>query len=262
MPIIFYSSQDAAGCGIAEALRSEHGFRESEAITQKERTFRAWASGYAELVELSEKLTEAEFVGDYFYSDLFVFASRHASESGKPCFTTHATGDWGRGRFAKTSAFALKAASEFLARNSLEGFEAAREATHHGPFELQTPSLFIEVGSTQTEWRNEDAARLAAACVEEVVQGYRRVEGKTALLFGGGHYVPSHDKVLETGYAVSHICPKHLFEFASPAAIRAAIAATAEPVECALIDWKGCGSEARCALLRALEEVGLAYEKI
>lgn len=262
MPIIFYSTQDPAGCGIADALRNEHGFKESDAVEQKGKSFRAWASDYAELVELESRLIEAEFIADYFYSDLFVFASRHASESGKPCFTTHATGDWGHARFSKTSAFALKAASEFFIRNPFEGFEAAREVTHHGPFELQTPSLFIEVGSTEAEWKNEDACRLAAACVEEVARGWRNATGKVSVLFGGGHYVPSYDKVLEQGYAVSHICPKHLLEGVKTETIRAAIQATLEPVECALIDWKGCGSDNRSALLRSLEEIGLSYEKI
>ncbi len=262
MPIIFYSTQDAAGCGIAAALRNEHGFEQRHDVEERGRKFVGWSSDYAELVELDARLIEAEFIGDYFYSDLFIFASRHASESGKPCFTTHATGDWGHARFSKTSAFAMKAASEFFQRNPLEGFEAAREATHHGPFELTTPSLFIEVGSTDAEWKNEDAVRLAAGCVEEVARGYRSVEGKPALLFGGGHYVPSYDKVLEAGYAVSHICPKHLLEGVKTETIRTAIAATLEPVECALIDWKGCGSDNRSALLRALDEVGLPYEKI
>ncbi len=262
MPIIFYSTQDPAGCGIADALRAEHGFKQSHEFEERDKKFAAWSSDYAELVELDSRLIEAEFVADYFYSDLFVFASRHASESGKPCFTTHATGDWGHSRFAKTSAFALKAASEFFQRNPMEGFEAAREATHHGPFELTTPSLFIEVGSSEAQWKNEDACRLAAGCIEEVARGYRSVEGKPALLFGGGHYVPSYDKVLDAGYAVSHICPKHLLEGVKTETIRAAVAATREPVECALVDWKGCGSDNRSALLRSLKEIGLSYEKI
>ena len=88
------------------------------------------------------------------------------------------------------------------------------------------------------------------------------VEGKPALLFGGGHYVPSYDKVLEAGYAVSHICPKHLLEGVKTETIRAAITATLEPVEVALIDWKGCGSENRANLLSSLKEIGLSYEKI
>jgi D-aminoacyl-tRNA deacylase len=262
MPIIFYSTQDPAGRGIADALRAEHGFTQKHDVEERGRAFAGWSSDYAELVEINERLIEAEFIGDCFYSDLFVFASRHASESGKPCFTTHATGDWGHARFSKTSAFAMKAASEFFFRNPLEGFEAAREATHHGPFELTIPSLFVEVGSTQAEWQNEDACRLAAACVEEVARGWRSATGKVALLCGGGHYVPSYDDVLAQGYAVSHVCPKHLLEFAKTEAIRAAIEATLEPVEVALIDWKGCGSDARSALLRSLDEIGLSYEKI
>lgn len=262
MPIIFYSTQDAAGCGIANALRDEHGFAQRHDVTERGRSFKGWSSDYAELVEIDSRLIEAEFIGDYFYSDLFVFASRHASESGKPCFTTHATGDWGHSRFSKTSAFALKAASEFFLRNPLEGFEAAREATHHGPFSLAIPSLFIEVGSTEAEWRNEDACRLAAGCVEEVARGWSDAIGKVSVLFGGGHYVPSYDKVLEQGYAASHICPKHLLENVRTETIRAAIAATAEPVECALIDWKGCGADNRSSLLRSLEEIGFKYEKI
>ena len=43
----------------------------------------------------------------------------------------------------------------------IEEFEVTLETTHHGPL-LDTPTLFIEIGSTEEHWGRTDAAEVWA----------------------------------------------------------------------------------------------------
>ena len=46
-------------------------------------------------------------------------------------------------------------------------FEVTYEVTHHGPY-LETPTLFIEIGSSEATWGDRDAARAIARALTEV----------------------------------------------------------------------------------------------
>lgn len=263
MPIIFYSTEDAAGTNVARFLKDVHGFEAAPDVVEKGRRFRAWASDFAQLLELETRLAfDSDYVGDFFYSDLFVFASRHRSEAGNPCFTVHATGDWARKQLSATSARAIKTAFDFLAKNPVEGFDVTLEATHHRPVGLKTPSLFIEVGSSEREWENPGACGLVAECIVEVCKNYAFKECKPVIGVGAGHYCPSFNELEAKDYGFSHIAAKYALDHIDSKAVRQAIEKTAEQVECAVIDWKGCTGEQRKKITAALEENGLSYEKI
>jgi D-aminoacyl-tRNA deacylase len=161
-----------------------------------------------------------------------------------------------------TSAFAIKTAFSFFKQNALEGFDVSLEATHHQPFNLNTPSLFIEVGSSENEWRNERACALVAECVAETAKNYLNASGKTAIGMGAGHYCPSFNELEASDYAFSFITPKHSLDFVTADLVKQEIAKTREGVECAAIDWKGCGREQRKKVIDACEQAGLPWEKV
>ncbi len=233
MPAVVYSEKDQAGKNIAR-------FLEREAICIEE-----------ELVDCKRD----------FDSDLVVFASRHASASGKPCLTVHCTGNWdaaekgGETRtLSRASARASKCALDWLKEHSLDGFEVFLEATHHGPTHLTAPSLFIEVGSSPNEWAKEEAAKRVAECIDFVCDNWEATKGKTALGFGGGHYCPAFNSL---DYAFSHIAPKYALDFIDEALIAQAIGKTIEEVECAVIDWKGCNRAQREKIVSACKKNNL-----
>ena len=72
-----------------------------------------------------------------------------------------------------------------IKENQIEGFDVCFEATHHGPL-LKTPTLFLEIGSTELEWENKTPAKALIKSLLEV----KYVNGKNVLGIGGGHYTP------------------------------------------------------------------------
>ncbi len=143
-----------------------------------------------------------------------IFPSRHSAASGQPSLTVHPVGIPHIGEEDEIP-FGGKPAScpppnprlaswyrEILkcGRSSelSEEFSFTLEVTHHGPW-LETPSLFIEIGSTPEHWPRRDAAKILA---EIIWQGLGLDGGdgigtwdqhkpcKVAVGIGGGHYAP------------------------------------------------------------------------
>jgi len=148
---------------------------------------------------------------------MLVFASRHAGETG-PLLTAHHTGNFGPAEYggrddslARACPNAHRRVIETLAEYAPPGYDVGMECTHHGPSEVGVPSMFVEVGSTQAQWRDADAARAVARAILTLA-GTRpdapRENGTRRHLvgFGGGHYVPRFERIVrETDWAVGHI---------------------------------------------------------
>ena len=84
-----------------------------------------------------------------------------------------------------------------------EYFDLTLEATHHGPV-LDSPTLYIEIGSTKSDWSREDALNLWARVLCKVLGlngstplGNWKGEGNVMVGLGGGHYAPRHKAVVE-----------------------------------------------------------------
>ena len=142
---------------------------------------------------------------------LLVFASRHAGETG-PLLTAHHTGNFGPadyggepGRLAAAAPGALAAALAALDGSAPAGYDVGLECTHHGPTDVDVPSLFVEVGSAEPQWRDVEAATAVAAAILALRGVEPRVE-RSFVGLGGGHYAPRFARVVrETDWAVGHI---------------------------------------------------------
>ena len=98
--------------------------------------------------------------------------------------------------------------------------------THHGPI-LDVPALFIEVGSTEPYWPNEEAAQLLAEVIHDglgLSDGFLNEslgEWKTSFIghpvlvtLGGGHYAPKANKLgLENNVWIGHMLANHSLPF-------------------------------------------------
>lgn len=200
-------------------------------------------------------------------ADLFIFASRHKSAAFKPALLAHSPGNWAEADLGgKPSTLciahpaAMKAALQTLfterLRVGLQDWACGLEATHHGPWIENTPVLFVEIGSSETEWQNEAAATVVARAIVAAAENRQRVV-PTVLGFGGPHYCPTFTRIVaETELAISHIMPKYHLDQASEAIIHEAIARTAGRVSSAVLDWKGMTGPQRerlCALLGSMD---------
>ncbi|HIP75152.1 MAG TPA: D-tyrosyl-tRNA(Tyr) deacylase, partial [Thermococcus paralvinellae] len=113
--------------------------------------------------------------------DLIIFASRHSSKQKLPALTTHITGNWGKAMYGgKDSSLAIAQPSAMklalLKMNELNdlGWTVCYEATHHGPSEVNVPSLFIEIGSSKEEWINDRAGEILAETIMYVIDNYQK----------------------------------------------------------------------------------------
>ena len=143
--------------------------------------------------------------------DLLVFASRHAGETG-PLLSVHVTGNFGPAEhgghdhsLAPAAPNAQATAFETLTEHAPEDYAVGMEGTHHGPTEINTPSLFIELGSDKPQWNDPSGARAVAQAIL-ALRGVDPTTERTLVGFGGGHYVPRFERVVrETDWTVGHI---------------------------------------------------------
>ena len=150
------------------------------------------------LISINDIHINAEKIDDSFEKENnvkinnIIFLSRHKAASGKPSLTVHPIGNWGKaeyggkeGKITPTSPKLMTGLLRKIKENQLEGFDVCFEATHHGPL-LDTPTIFLEIGSTESEWEDEVPARALIKSLLEVKYN----EGKNVVGIGGGHYTP------------------------------------------------------------------------
>ncbi len=162
--------------------------------------------------------------------ELVVYLSKHRSESRTPSLTVHPIGNpkdaelGGRpGRLVPSAPLWMTAALRGL-RAEAAGlpYAVTYEATHHGPY-LETPTFYIEQGSSETEWADPGAA----AAIARTLLVLSPVDAPVAVGLGGGHYVPRHtDVALARRVAFGHLLPTHALEGLSDALLDEAVRAT------------------------------------
>ncbi|MCP1714907.1 D-aminoacyl-tRNA deacylase [Methanocalculus alkaliphilus] len=143
-------------------------------------------------------------------ADRIIFLSRHTSTRPEPVLTVHVTGNFGEAAYggepdelAAADPGMMQAVLKNLLQFAPPGYRAGYEVTHHGPSDLTTPSLFVEVGSTEVEWHDTRAARAVAKSVLSAVPG---ADAIPMIGFGGTHYAVRQSTIAtETRGAFGHI---------------------------------------------------------
>lgn len=155
---------------------------------------------------------ELDDVGEVFSDPTFVvFASRHAGDTG-PFLTAHHTGNFGPAEFggsddelAEACPNAHSHVLDALAEHAPENYDVGMECTHHGPSDVGVPSMFVELGSSETEWDDPEGARAVAQAILDL-RGIDAHRERQLVGFGGGHYAARYERVVrETDWAVGHI---------------------------------------------------------
>lgn len=198
-------------------------------------------------------------------ADLFIFATTHRSSANINSLSVHPIGNWNKAEFGgkdKTLCIApalyLKTAYNYLLKNNnTKEFDIVNEVTHHGPY-LKKPVFFIEIGSSEEQWKNKEAGRIIAKTILDTstnkIKNY-----KTAIGIGGLHTCPIFNKVIqEKDIAIGHICPKYMLKELTKELILQAIEKTIPRPELVLLDWKGLGQE-KTRILSLLQELNIKY---
>jgi D-aminoacyl-tRNA deacylase len=193
-------------------------------------------------------------------AEAYMSLSTHKSESKMPCLTSHFPGvfsnDTSFGGNAKELAYTYPSLQKIYmqtlndlkgAKPELEKYQVVVEATHHGPTHFKKPVLFVEIGSSEEEWREEAPAELIAKAVKKTIE-LIKVEKftKIGIAFGGTHYPEKFTEVILKGeFAIGHIFPKYQSENMDEPMFDQMVKKSVEPVKYVLIDWKGINNKSR-----------------
>lgn len=205
--------------------------------------------------------------------DFIIFASKHESEKQVKTLSVHSPGNWKtadyggvKGKVCKSSAVFQKQMFEKLKENAeehnLKEYEITLECTHHGPL-IDKPCVFIEIGATEREWRDQKAAFVVAKTIHQMIQEFKGNKyNEIAIGIGGPHYCPNFNKIqMESNVAISHVIPEYALPLTEEL-LKEAIAKTEEEVDFAVIDWKSVGrAEERDKMLKLLEKNHIQYKR-
>ena len=196
------SRQDPGGCTIHEAVTA--------LLSQDVDRPYPLESHALEVVQVEDRLIFQDNLDRSLDADLVIFLSRHSSVNPLPVLTVHVTGNLGEAAFGGRPGSLAPAAPAWmhavlrqLKVRAPPGYRVAYEVTHHGPTELSIPSLFVEVGSTEREWRDGAAGQSAAL---SVLHAAPRNNETPLIGFGGTHYAARQTHIaLSSRAAFGHI---------------------------------------------------------
>lgn len=197
-----------------------------------------------------------------------LFLSKHASKSNIPALTSHFTGNFssftpfGGRPFELGNAYPLfqKKYMKNLLKHSniLENYDITIESTHHGPTHFKNPMIFIEIGSTESEWNNKFTAAIVCKTIlntiKEIldIENSRKIEKrineenqekvKTVIGIGGNHYPKKFNNLLLfSNIAFASIISKHNIHSFNQKILEEMLKKSTEKIESICIDKNGLG---------------------
>ena len=237
---------------------------------------RASMNIYEHLRDYKLKNAFIHFIEDYhiFHESLdkeikagfLLFCSTHKSKANINSLCLHNIGNWGKADFGgkdKTicpvNASFFKTAFLELNKLTKDKFDVSVEQVHHGPY-LEKPSMFLEIGSTEKEYKDKERGKIVAETIVNTLDNYNK-EHKSTILLGGQHYNYYANKILlNTDLAISYICAKHSLPYLDKDLFHQMFKKSKEKIEFAILDWKGLGIE-KNRVLGLLKDLGLDYKK-
>lgn len=246
--VLVTSTKDRASTTIAKSLVENHGF-ESTKITLLGNP--VLQRGRLLLVRIDAEIVSPPDLDIYFNPQAYVFLSRHRAESGIPSLTVHTTGNFTNEEYLGGRPREVGWINPDLQKNymvsldkrkgQLEGYQITIEATHHGPTSLRRPVLFVELGSSEKNWGDANAAEVIGdALMETLIEG--RTWERVAIAFGGTHYPEKLNRLLlESDIALSAVVAKYYLEGIDEGMFGQLIQKTKRFPRYAAMDWKGMG---------------------
>lgn len=187
-----------------------------------------------------------------------IFLSKHASNSKIPTLTSHFTGNFSKDNSLGGNPFEVGISyptfqKEYMKnlsgmRKNIQHYDLTIEATHHGPTSSAKPLIFIEIGSSEKEWKNKTTASIICKCVlKTIIENncdHSKKESKIAIGIGGNHYPQKFNElILSTNVAFASIASKYNLKFLDEGMIQQMKTRSIEHVTDIYFDKKSLGSE-------------------
>lgn len=267
--LIIASKQDLAGVNITTQLSQFRKNSFLKTISQGKRFFDFY------LIEdsiLNEENLDLDKINEY---DFVIFASKHKSEKERKTLSIHAPGNWReaeyggiKGKICKSSAQFQKQLFEMLKEQAkkydlTKHYDIVLEATHHGPL-INKPCVFIEIGSTENEWKYRRAGFVIAKTISETIEKFKiEKHREIGIGIGGPHYCPGFTKLqMKSNVAISHVIPQYISPITEEMIIEA-WEKTEEDPDFAIIDWKGLSpAEERNRVIDFLDKNSYPWKKL
>ena len=265
--LIIISKQDPAGMNIGNQLNQ---FRFNPMLN----AMKNQASFDFYLVEDSVLYAENLSFEKISQYDFLIFASKHKSEKKEKTLCLHAPGNFKEAnlggadkKLSKTSSQFMKFLFEKMIQNAKEHeldkkYKVTLEATHHGPL-VGIPCCFIEIGSTEFEWKDRQAGFVLAKAIRDAIEKFKpNPYNENAIAIGGPHYAPNFNIIQEkSNYAISHLIPQYVLPLTEEI-LNETIEKTQEDIDLAIVDYKGLGKkEERDAVIEILEKNYIRWKK-
>jgi D-aminoacyl-tRNA deacylase len=221
----------------------------------------------------SDSLLTLENLDDlYPNADAFIFLSKHKSESCTPTLTCHCTGNFSMDNTHGGNPREIAISYPSLQKGYLKAITAARqkvpqydiiiEATHHGPTSLNTAVLFVELGSSEKQWTDNNAASMICESLLEVLDNRIEHCDKVGIALGGTHYPIKFNKLLlESKFGLAAVASKHNLEAIDEEMLNQMIEKSVEKVTHVILDSKGLGSQ-KDRIVKMAEKTHLEVYKV
>jgi len=265
---IISSLKDKASTNIKENLINNFSFNKSEELFDNNNIFQSIINNNEiKLYTINDELIHADHIDQSIVADVFIFISKHRAEEGRASLTCHPIGNFGKAEhggkdrtLCSSHSILLKNIFVELSKNvENSGYETTLEATHHGPY-LEKPLLFVELGSNEKYWEDKKGGFMVAKSVISAMEKDNN-NYESTFVIGGSHYNHYANKaMLETNFAVGHICAKYNLEILDENLIKQAIGKITPRPKFVLLDWKGLGKEKQ-RILEILEKNSIEFKR-
>jgi D-aminoacyl-tRNA deacylase len=270
--VLVASDQDLAGMTITNYLLNSAEFA-SEGKRDAGESHRSPRHNNVQLYISSGSLLNLENLDDlYPHAGVFIFLSKHKSDSRIPTLTCHCTGNFaadnaygGRPReiaisYPSLQKGYLKAIT--AARQKVPQYDIIIEATHHGPTSLNKPVLFVELGSSEKQWADNNAAAVICDTLLEMLDNGIYYCNKVGIALGGTHYPIKFNKLLlESKFGLAAVASKHNLEAVDEEILNQMVEKSVEKVTHVILDSKGLGSQ-RDRIMKIAEKTRLELYQV
>ncbi|MBN2156322.1 MAG: hypothetical protein JW776_09775 [Candidatus Lokiarchaeota archaeon] len=249
------------------------------------------------MVLLGDKISKKDRV-NFTGADFAIFASRHSAKSSIPALLIHSTGNWSEDTAFGGEPHSLCRTSAKLVQIGYQNLEQQKfihnldwpvdlEVNHHGPTQFSFPLVFMELGSSEENWKNKIGGRAVADAIIKTILNYlagisldlahlrenftrmelyahikenEQPKEEHAIGFGGVHYARNFSKLLDR-IPISFIVPKYFVPYLTEGLIQQMVDNTLEIVNYAIIDWSSMKSAVRTELTQKLDKLSISWKK-
>lgn len=249
---------------IAKKIIDCYAFEETSEIFRTNKVFfKHLGCKDLKLVIINEETIFGQYLPNYFQTELIIFVSRHQSKRNIPTLSVHTPGNLAEAELgglprkvsispANSMRNALLEMTVQKEKLKLNAFSVSYECTHHGP-SLDIPTMFVEIGSSVTEWKNLKAAEAVAyAAISSIV---KESTAPAVLGIGGNHVNQVFTEIsLKHEIAFGHIIPNYALQNVDSNILMQCIEKTFETVKTTILDWDRISGKDRRRIIEILKD--------